>query len=84
MGFVSAQKRVVREEAKLLSMMPLSTTSKANKTLLYSIQQEVSSSYLGRCCIVFKACLVKFSSKKHFQLLGSTALVLCGCCYTDH
>ncbi|XP_030576385.1 tetraspanin-8-like [Archocentrus centrarchus] len=34
------EKRVVREESKLLSMMPLSTISKANKTLLYSIQQE--------------------------------------------
>lgn len=34
------EKRVVREESKLLSMMPLSTTSKANKTLLYNIQQE--------------------------------------------
>ncbi|XP_023143016.1 tetraspanin-8-like isoform X2 [Amphiprion ocellaris] len=33
-------KRVVREETKLLSMMPLSTTSKANRTLLYSIQEE--------------------------------------------
>ncbi|KAI4803337.1 hypothetical protein KUCAC02_006888 [Chaenocephalus aceratus] len=34
------EKRVVREEAKLLSMMPLSSTNKANRTLLYSIQQE--------------------------------------------
>ncbi|TNN50349.1 hypothetical protein EYF80_039431 [Liparis tanakae] len=34
-------KRVVREENKLLSMMPLTATSKANRTLLYSIQQEI-------------------------------------------
>lgn len=34
------QKRVVREETKLLSMMPLTATNKANRTLLYSIQQE--------------------------------------------
>ncbi|XP_041637102.1 tetraspanin-8-like [Cheilinus undulatus] len=34
------EKRVAREEAKLLSMMPLSGTSKANRTLLYSIQEE--------------------------------------------
>lgn len=34
------EKRVAREEAKLLSMMPLSGISKANRTLLYSIQEE--------------------------------------------
>ncbi|XP_011489347.1 tetraspanin-8 [Oryzias latipes] len=34
------EKRVVREESKLLAMMPLSATSKANRTLLYSIQEE--------------------------------------------
>ncbi|XP_055367599.1 tetraspanin-8-like isoform X3 [Betta splendens] len=34
------EKSVAREENKLLSMMPLSTTSKANRTLLYSIQEE--------------------------------------------
>ncbi|XP_056280733.1 tetraspanin-8-like [Pseudoliparis swirei] len=34
------EKRVVREENKLLSMMPLTGISKANRTLLYSIQQE--------------------------------------------
>uniref|UniRef100_A0A8D3CB27 Tetraspanin-8 n=1 Tax=Scophthalmus maximus TaxID=52904 RepID=A0A8D3CB27_SCOMX len=34
------EKRVVREETKLLSLMPLSATSKANRTLLYSIQEE--------------------------------------------
>ncbi|KAM9328793.1 tetraspanin-8-like [Pholidichthys leucotaenia] len=34
------EKRVVHEESKLLSMMPLTTTSKANRTLLYSIQKE--------------------------------------------
>ncbi|XP_008277120.1 tetraspanin-8-like [Stegastes partitus] len=34
------EKRVVREETKLLSMMPLTTTSKANRTLLNSIQKE--------------------------------------------
>ncbi|CAG12095.1 unnamed protein product [Tetraodon nigroviridis] len=34
-------KRVVREESKLLSMMPLTGTSKANRTLLYSIQKEI-------------------------------------------
>ncbi|XP_078098703.1 tetraspanin-8-like [Sander vitreus] len=34
------EKRVVREESKLLSMMPLTGTSKANRTLLYSIQKE--------------------------------------------
>ena len=41
--FPPPQKRVVREENKLLSMMPLSATNKANRTLLYSIQEEVSS-----------------------------------------
>lgn len=40
--FFPPQKRVVREETKLLSMMPLTATSKANRTLLYSIQEEVS------------------------------------------
>ncbi|KAF0029663.1 hypothetical protein F2P81_018768 [Scophthalmus maximus] len=35
------EKRVVREETKLLSLMPLSATSKANRTLLYSIQEEI-------------------------------------------
>lgn len=47
--FPPRQKRVVREETKLLSLMPLSATSKANRTLLYSIQEEVSShcSYLS-------------------------------------
>lgn len=44
--FNSPQKRVVNEESKLLSMMPLTTTSQANKTWLYHIQQEVSRSYL--------------------------------------
>ncbi|XP_061570291.1 tetraspanin-8-like [Cololabis saira] len=34
------EKRVVREESKLLAMMPLSATSKANRTLLYHIQEE--------------------------------------------
>ncbi|XP_068611541.1 tetraspanin-8-like [Brachionichthys hirsutus] len=34
------EKRVVREESKLLAMMPLIGTSKANRTLLYSIQRE--------------------------------------------
>ncbi|XP_008313999.1 tetraspanin-8-like [Cynoglossus semilaevis] len=34
------EKRVLREEAKLRSMMPLSGMSKANKTLLYRIQEE--------------------------------------------
>lgn len=43
-GLFSPQKRVVREETKLLSMMPLTATNKANRTLLYSIQQEVSES----------------------------------------
>uniref|UniRef100_A0A3B5KHQ4 Uncharacterized protein n=1 Tax=Takifugu rubripes TaxID=31033 RepID=A0A3B5KHQ4_TAKRU len=37
-------KRVVREESKLLSMMPLTGTNKANRTLLYSIQRELE------CC----------------------------------
>uniref|UniRef100_A0A4W6D652 Uncharacterized protein n=1 Tax=Lates calcarifer TaxID=8187 RepID=A0A4W6D652_LATCA len=35
------EKRVVREESKLLALMPLSGTSKANRTLLYSIQEEI-------------------------------------------
>lgn len=43
--FLTPQKRVVREESKLLSMMPLTATSKANRTLLYSIQREVSSCF---------------------------------------
>ncbi|CAN9508238.1 unnamed protein product [Ophioblennius macclurei] len=34
------EKRVAREESKLLAMMPLSATNKANRTLLYSIQEE--------------------------------------------
>ncbi|TNM91279.1 hypothetical protein fugu_019659 [Takifugu bimaculatus] len=38
------EKRVVREESKLLSMMPLTGTNKANRTLLYSIQRELE------CC----------------------------------
>ncbi|XP_063357464.1 tetraspanin-8-like [Pelmatolapia mariae] len=38
------EKRVVNEESKLLSMMPLTTTSQANKTRLYHIQQELE------CC----------------------------------
>lgn len=46
MWFPPPQKRVVREESKLLSMMPLTGTSKANRTLLYSIQQEVSRYFL--------------------------------------
>ncbi|KAF3859578.1 hypothetical protein F7725_021977 [Dissostichus mawsoni] len=37
------EKRVVREEAKLLSMMPLSSTNKANRTLLYSINKNLSA-----------------------------------------
>lgn len=41
-GFLPFQKRVVREESKLLSMMPLTGTNKANRTLLYSIQREVN------------------------------------------
>lgn len=42
-GFLPFQKRVVREESKLLSMMPLTGTNKANRTLLYSIQREVNT-----------------------------------------
>nr|XP_043878269.1 tetraspanin-8-like isoform X1 [Solea senegalensis] len=34
------EKRVIREESKLRAMMPLTGTSKANRTLLYSIQEE--------------------------------------------
>lgn len=43
---VSVQKRVLREESKLLSMMPLTGTSKANRTLLDSIQKQVRSYHL--------------------------------------
>uniref|UniRef100_A0A3Q2QG16 Uncharacterized protein n=1 Tax=Fundulus heteroclitus TaxID=8078 RepID=A0A3Q2QG16_FUNHE len=41
---VCLQKRVVREESKLLAMMPLTTPNKANRTLLHNIQEELE------CC----------------------------------
>uniref|UniRef100_A0A3B5M6K3 Uncharacterized protein n=1 Tax=Xiphophorus couchianus TaxID=32473 RepID=A0A3B5M6K3_9TELE len=41
---VCLQKRVVREEAKLLAMMPLTAPNKANRTLLHNIQEELE------CC----------------------------------
>lgn len=40
------QTGVVREESKLLAMMPLTGTNKANRTLLYSIQAHVRGWYL--------------------------------------
>ncbi|KAM9771787.1 tetraspanin-8-like isoform 1-T1 [Syngnathus typhle] len=42
------EKGVAREESKLLSMMPLSTTSKVNRTLLHSIQAHF------KCCGVIE------------------------------
>uniref|UniRef100_A0A3B3WN39 Uncharacterized protein n=1 Tax=Poecilia mexicana TaxID=48701 RepID=A0A3B3WN39_9TELE len=42
--FVCFQKRVVREESKLLAMMPLTAPNKANRTLLHNIQEELE------CC----------------------------------
>ncbi|XP_043964577.1 tetraspanin-8-like isoform X2 [Gambusia affinis] len=38
------EKRVVREESKLLAMMPLTAPNKANRTLLHNIQEELE------CC----------------------------------
>uniref|UniRef100_A0A3Q2C6H8 Tetraspanin-8-like n=1 Tax=Cyprinodon variegatus TaxID=28743 RepID=A0A3Q2C6H8_CYPVA len=38
------EKRVVREESKLLAMMPLTGPNKANRTLLHNIQEELE------CC----------------------------------
>ncbi|XP_047431500.1 tetraspanin-8-like isoform X2 [Mugil cephalus] len=40
LSYQDVYERVAREEAKLLSMMPLSGISKANRTLLYRIQEE--------------------------------------------
>lgn len=58
MRWVSPQKRVVREETKLLSMMPLTGTNKANRTLLYSIQQEVSERTLDFCDCWWRFCTI--------------------------
>uniref|UniRef100_A0A8P4GHB0 Tetraspanin-8 n=1 Tax=Dicentrarchus labrax TaxID=13489 RepID=A0A8P4GHB0_DICLA len=59
------QKRVVREESKLLSMMPLTGTSKANRTLLYSIQQEFE------CCGLIEG----------YKDWGSSIPASCNCQY---
>ncbi|XP_041833054.1 tetraspanin-8-like [Melanotaenia boesemani] len=59
------EKRVVREESKLLAMMPLSGTSKANRTLLYSIQEEFE------CCGLIEG----------YKDWGSTIPPSCNCQY---
>ncbi|TKS90699.1 Tetraspanin-8 [Collichthys lucidus] len=59
------EKRVVREESKLLSMMPLTATSKANRTLLYSIQREFE------CCGLIEG----------YKDWGSSIPASCNCQY---
>lgn len=73
MRWVSPQKRVVREETKLLSMMPLTGTNKANRTLLYSIQQEVSKQTVDFCDCRWKFCTIRttHSSLCMFHILQS-------------
>ncbi|CAL1568826.1 unnamed protein product [Knipowitschia caucasica] len=56
---------VVREETKLLSMMPLSGTNKSNRTLLYSIQAHF------KCCGLVDG----------YKDWGSTIPVSCNCQY---
>ncbi|XP_030006707.1 tetraspanin-8-like [Sphaeramia orbicularis] len=59
------EKGVVREESKLLSMMPLSGTSKGNRTLLYSIQAHF------KCCGLIDG----------YKDWGSTIPASCNCQY---
>ncbi|KAM7378166.1 hypothetical protein PAMA_013184 [Pampus argenteus] len=59
------QTRVVREESKLLAMMPLTGTNKANRTLLYSIQAHF------KCCGLVEG----------YKDWGSTLPASCHCQY---